>query len=210
MNFDLRNSQYRARQVTPKTQEVANYHFDNSKPGRPLHLLVPGGLVALASLAVIIYIVYTTWYLHQLTVENASIFLAILSPIYIGGVFTFSYGYELYDLKRALRLTIIIVIITIAILIVGASLLSLAGGALRGGSSKKSSSSSRSSSGGSHGSVVSSGRSSSSSSHSHSSSHGSAFRKVTAQPIVCPFCGHSYIASQFNHICPNCGSPLPR
>jgi len=32
----------------------------------------------------------------------------LLAPVYIGGVFLFSYGYELYDLPRALRLTAIL------------------------------------------------------------------------------------------------------
>lgn len=31
--------------------------------------------------------------------------MAILAPFYIGGVFLFSYGYELYNVPKALRLT---------------------------------------------------------------------------------------------------------
>ncbi len=51
-------SQYRARQVGAKTQEVINYDHDEALPGKPLHILIPGGLVALAALAVIILVGY--------------------------------------------------------------------------------------------------------------------------------------------------------
>ena len=55
-------SQYRARQVGAKTQEVVEYDHDESLPGKPLHILIPGGLVALASLAVIVLVAYLTWF----------------------------------------------------------------------------------------------------------------------------------------------------
>jgi hypothetical protein len=54
-------SQYRAREVSAKTQEVVDYDHDESLPGKPLHILIPGGLVALASLGVIILVAYMTW-----------------------------------------------------------------------------------------------------------------------------------------------------
>jgi len=40
--------------------------------------------------------------------------MLLLAPFHIGGVFLFRYGYELYDLPRALRDTAIIVFITVA------------------------------------------------------------------------------------------------
>ena len=51
-------SQYRARQVGAKTHEVVEYDRDDSLPGKPLHILIPGGLIALASLAVIVFVIY--------------------------------------------------------------------------------------------------------------------------------------------------------
>ena len=59
-------SQYRARDVSAKTQEVVDYDHDDSKPGKPLHILIPGGLVALASLGVIILVAYMTWFQERL------------------------------------------------------------------------------------------------------------------------------------------------
>ena len=41
-------SQYRAREVGAKTQEVIAYDHNPSLPGKPLHILIKGGLVALA------------------------------------------------------------------------------------------------------------------------------------------------------------------
>ena len=142
----MTESVYRARQVGAKTNEVVNYHRDDEQPGKPLFLLIPGGLIALGSLGLIIYIAYQTWFQNQLA-ENMSISLImLLAPFYIGGVFLFSYGYELYDLPRALRLTAIIVFVTVAAVVIVAVLAVLAGG-LKGGSSSSSKSSSKSSSG---------------------------------------------------------------
>ena len=42
-------SEYRARQVGAKTHEVVDYHKDTLLPGKPLYILIPGGLVALAA-----------------------------------------------------------------------------------------------------------------------------------------------------------------
>src|SRR5690554_4106373 len=115
-------SQYRARQVSAKTQEVLNYDHDSSLPGKPLHILIPGGLVALASLAVIILVAYLTWFENQLDQSTGLVLIALLAPFYVGGVFLFSYGYELYNVPRALRLTAIIVFLTVASVVIVAVL----------------------------------------------------------------------------------------
>lgn len=155
-------SQYRARQVRSKTQEVVEYDHDESKPGKPLHILIPGGLIALASLGVIILIIYQTWFESRLANDTGVIFLVVMIPFYVGGVFLFSYGYELYNIPRAIRLTVIIVFVTLAAVVIIAVLFLVLGasgkesssgsssrGASRGSSSKRSSGrSSGSSSGG--------------------------------------------------------------
>ena len=105
---------YRTLNVGAKTRQVVDHHYDDEKPGKPLYLLVPGGLIALASLALIIYIAYQAWYLGEMPADKGQTLILILAPFYIGGVFLFSYGYELYDVPKALRLTAIIVFITLA------------------------------------------------------------------------------------------------
>ncbi len=107
-------SHYRAREVSAKTQEVIAYDHDPSLPGKPLHILIPGGLVALASLGVIILVAYRTWFQGELDQGTGLLLIGLLAPFYVGGVFLFSYGYELYNIPRALRLTAIIVFLTVA------------------------------------------------------------------------------------------------
>jgi len=58
----MSSSDYRDLAVRAKTRQVVDHHYDDEKPGKPLYLLIPGGLIALASLALIIYIAYQTWY----------------------------------------------------------------------------------------------------------------------------------------------------
>lgn len=135
-------SQYRAREVRAKTHEVVDYDHDDSKPGKPLHILIPGGFVALAALGVIILIAYLTWFESQLEQGTGLLLIGILFPFYVGGVFLFSYGYELYNIPRAIRLTAIIVFLTVAAVVIIAvlALVLFGGGKLpSGGSNKKSS-----------------------------------------------------------------------
>ena len=95
-------SHYRAREVSAKTQEVIDYDHNEALPGKPLHILIPGGLVALASLGVIILVAYLTWFTGELEQGTGLILIGLLAPFYVGGVFLFSYGYELYNVPRAL------------------------------------------------------------------------------------------------------------
>ena len=134
----MATSQYPARAVRAKTNEVVDYHRDEQKPGKPLYLLIPGALIALAALALIIWVAYATWFDESLDGDRATTFLLLLVPVYIVGVFLFSYGYELYDLPKAIGLTFVIVVITVAAVIIVAVLFALLG-AMSGSSSKSSS-----------------------------------------------------------------------
>src|SRR5215208_681100 len=135
-------SQYRARQVGAKTQEVINYNHDEALPGKPLHILIPGGLVALAALALIVIVGYQTWFKGEMTQGTGWVLIALLAPFYVGGVFLFSYGYELYNIPRAIRLTAIIVFLTFAAVVIVAVLFFVLGSGkgLPESSSKKKSS----------------------------------------------------------------------
>jgi len=144
----MTQSEYKARQVRSKTNEVIEYDHDDEKPGKPLHILIPGGLIALITLAVIIFIGYQTWVEENLAQNLGIILIIILAPFYIGGVFLFSYGYELYNIPRALRLTAIIVFVTVFAVVIVAVLFVVMSNSKGGGSSSssRSKSSSRSSS----------------------------------------------------------------
>lgn len=149
----MATSDYKARQVRAKVHEVVDYDHDDSKPGKPLHILIPGGLIALAVLALIVFIGYLTFVEEQLGQNLGLVLMGILSPFYVGGVFLFSYGYELYNIPRAIRLTAIIVFVTLAAVVIIAVLFVVLGSMKGGGSnSSNRSSSSRSKSSSSKGS----------------------------------------------------------
>ena len=214
-------SQYRARQVGAKTQEVVAYHHDESLPGKPLHILIPGGLVALGSLAVIVLVAYLTWFEGRLDRGTGLLLIALLAPFYVGGVFLFSYGYELYNIPRAIRLTAIIVFVTIASVVIIAVLFFVLGSGNSGSSSGKKSS------GKAQANPVSSSSSASRGSSNlgplvllnsfGGSSTGGGTREVVKEvevPVApravdCPFCGRSYVPSDQNYACPACGAATP-
>lgn len=139
----MATSDYKARQVRAKTHEVYEYDQDDTKPGKPLHILIPGGLIALAVLGLILYIAYLTWLDGSLAESTGTFLCLLLAPFYVGGVFLFSYGYELYNIPRAIRLTAIIVFVTLAAVVIVAVLFFLLGN-MKGGSNSSGKSSSRS------------------------------------------------------------------
>lgn len=218
-------SEYRARQVSAKTHEVVDYDHDESKPGKPLHILIPGGLVALGALAVIVLIIYLTWFEGQLDQTTGIVLLAILFPFYVGGVFMFSYGYELYNVKRAIRLTAIIVFFTLAAVVIVAVLFFV----LAGGGKLPSGSKTKSSGGGSRAKVKSSSSSSSGGSilpnlgnvvvlgggRTHTREVTREVVKEVEVPVApksinCPSCDRGYVPSEEKYVCPSCGMPTPR
>ena len=223
-------SNYRARQVGSKTHEVVDYHRDDSRPGKPLHIMVPGGLIALAVLGLIIYIAYQTWFEVQMEQGTGLTLIGILSPFYVGGVFLFSYGYELYNIPRALRLTAIIVFVTVAAVVIVAVLFFVLGESKGGSSSKSSSSSDSKSSSSKSSSRGGSKPNYSKNSSSRSSSIGDGIfiggsdrviretREVVREvevPVAprsvdCPFCKRSYVPAEQNYACPSCGAATPK
>lgn len=215
-------SQYRARQVSAKTQEVIAYNHDESLPGKPLHILIPGGLVALASLAVIVLVAYLTWFKGELDQGTGSLLVLLLAPFYIGGVFLFSYGYELYNVPRAIRLTAIIVFVTVAAVVIVAVLFFLLGsgkGLPESSSKKKSSGKPKvearpTSSGGgglpNFGPLVVLGGPG----QTHTREVTREVVKEVEVPVAprsidCPYCGRSYVPADQNYACPACGAATP-
>jgi hypothetical protein len=218
----MASSDYGSLDVRAKTRQVVDHHYDDDKPGKPLYLLIPGGLIALASLTTIVLIGYLTWIRNILPHDNGLLLIGLLAPFYVGGVFLFSYAYELYDVARALRLTAIIVFLTVASVVIVAAL-ALALGAMgeQESGNSNSSRSRRSSSGSGGGGAMGWGM-------------GPIFlgglggfgaptqtvtrevvREVPAepakpQPIECPYCGSSYVPAETHFECPNCGAATPK
>jgi hypothetical protein len=132
-----------AHRVREKTQQVVDHHHSDEHPGKPLYLLIPGGLLALASLALVIYLLYLTYYLQ--TLEHGLLYSGSSGGMYVGSVGAFCYGYELYDWRQALRLTAAIVFFTLAAVIIIAVLFAALAASASDKKSSRSSSSSSSS-----------------------------------------------------------------
>ncbi len=152
-------SEYKARQIREKSKEVVEYHNDAEKVGRPLPILISGGAIAVLVLALMFVVAYLTWGEEKFSEDSGAFLLLVLAPFYVGGVFLFSYGYELYNIPRALRLTAIIVFATVAIIVIILVVLLIIGALAEGsggkssGSGGKSSASKKSSSSGGSGGV---------------------------------------------------------
>ena len=221
----MTESHYRAREVRAKTNEVVEYDHNPSLPGKPLHILIPGGLIALASLAVIVLVIYMTWFENRLDQGTGIVLLLLLAPFYVGGVFLFSYGYELYNIPRAIRLTAIIVFVTVGFVVIVAVLFFvLSGGRSDLGSSKnKSSGGSKpeaksvpSSSGGLGlpnlgGPVVVLGGPG----RTHTREVTREVVKEVEVPVApraidCPYCKRSYVPAEEDFACPACGAATPK
>jgi uncharacterized membrane protein len=213
-------SQYPVRAVRAKTREVVDYHRDEAKPGKPLQWLIPGGLIAVAALATAIFVIYRTWIEPTLSQEQGITLLLVMAPVYIAGAFMFSYGYELYDVPKAIRLTAIIVVLTFASVIIVAVLLVVLGSGKSSSSSKSSSGSKSSGSSGSSGSSSSSGGGFGmlgpifiGGGPTHTVTR-EVVREVPIEPpppepIKCSFCASLYLPAENNFACPNCGAATP-
>ena len=133
--------------VRNQTEAVREFHYDDTHAGRPLYLLIPGGLIAVSALALIVYVFYAMFVGQTLETSQGFLLVALLGPVYIGGVFLFSYGYELYDARKAIRLTAIVVVTTVMIVVIIAVFFFLIGGSKGSSDSGSSSGDGKSSSG---------------------------------------------------------------
>lgn len=214
-------SQYRARQIGAKTHEVVDYDHDESQPGKPLHILIPGGLVALATLGVIILVAYMTWVDGRIDQTLGLILIGLLFPFYVGGVFLFSYGYELYNVPRAIRLTAIIVFFTFAAVVIVAVLFVVLGAGGKLPESKKKSSGggkprpTQSSSGGGFGippigPVIAMGGGRTHTREVVRETVKEVEVPVAPRSIDCPYCKRSYVPAEHEYACPACGAATPQ
>jgi hypothetical protein len=160
-----------------------------------------------------------------LTPATGVTLIGMLAPFYVGGVFLFSYGYELYNLPRAIRLTLIIVFLTLASVVIVAVLFFVlsSGKGLPESSNKKSSGKARAnksspSSGGGGGlgipnigPVIAMG--------GPGRTHTREIRRevikevevpVAPRSIDCPYCQRSYVPAEQDYACPACGAATPK
>ena len=123
------------------------------------------------------------------------LYLVVLALIYAGSVFLFSYGYELYDVPQALRLTALLVFLSVAAVIIIAIL----------GRSKSDSSDDSSSSSGGDRVIWHSWDLDLST--SAAASPVSTPARPPSQPVICSHCGGFYVPAGTGAPCPHCGTP---
>lgn len=99
-------------EIWSKTQRMLDYDADPSTTGRPLMVLLGGASLALLALAFIIMAIYRTWILEENSPESAYPAISLLFLAHMAGVYVFAYGYELYDVAKALRLTLVISVVS--------------------------------------------------------------------------------------------------
>ncbi len=124
--------------IRQKALAAHGHHHDASRPGKPLFLMIPAGLIALAALGGMLYFAYRAFHEHVISSSTGWSYLVPLGVVYLLAIFLFSYGYELYDMKKSVRLALIIGILGLAVVVVSGALFALlaAGGSAAGGGSK--------------------------------------------------------------------------
>jgi hypothetical protein len=103
--------------VAQKAQAVLDYTREGAQPGKPLDILVGGAIVALVAMAMTIAFAYKTLYSGEIDADWGYAGIGVLFAIYTLGLFLFSYGYELYDTGKALRLTLILAFVSLIALV---------------------------------------------------------------------------------------------
>ncbi len=211
--YSPESSSYRVR---PRSQEVVDFHYDDAKPGKPLLLLIPGALAALGSLALMLLLAALSYGNEpSLNPTLGTALIVALVPIYIGSVFLFSYGYELYDIPKAIRLTAIIVFLTLAAVFMFVVLVVVLGALAKSKSSSSSSSRASSSRGGVGGFMRGVGPIFINSPPMTHTVTREVIREVPVappapQPIRCGYCARPYMPEASQYACPNCGAPAPQ
>jgi hypothetical protein len=163
-----------------------------------------------------------TWIEGRLDQPLGLILIALLFPFYVGGVFLFSYGYELYNVPRAIRLTAIIVFFTLAAVVIVAVLFVVLGAGGKLPESKKKSSgggkarpTQTSSSGGGFGippigPVISMGGGRTHTREVVRETVKEVEVPVAPRAIDCPYCKRSYVPAEHEYACPACGAATPQ
>jgi len=88
-----------------RARHVVAVDRDPTDPRRPLHLTIPGGVIAIVAFVAATFVVWRTWWEESLPIDTARPLLIVLAAVFVGATFVFSYGWRLYDVKRALALT---------------------------------------------------------------------------------------------------------
>ena len=93
-----------------RARELVAQHKDPTRPGRPLFAIFAGTALSLLSFGAAVYVAYATWYAGSLQLNAGLAWLAAIFVVHAAGVVLFSYSYEAYDARKALKLAFIILV----------------------------------------------------------------------------------------------------
>jgi hypothetical protein len=81
--------------IPAKIRDVVAHHFAPEWHGRPLYLMIPGGVAAVVAGVCIFFLAKAVWVDHLRSVDAARPQLIALLAAYFAGLAMFSYAYEL-------------------------------------------------------------------------------------------------------------------
>ncbi len=102
-----------ALKVLDRTREVVAYQHDPACDGRPIGVMLAGGVLAIVAAVLCARLVYAIWYLEAVDLDHGMYGVSFLFALFVLGSYFFALGYELYDVSRAVRLTIVFAVLGI-------------------------------------------------------------------------------------------------
>src|SRR6202011_4912060 len=93
--------------------------------GRPLYLMIPGGVAAVTAGIWIFVLAKAVWVDHLRSVHSARSQLIALLAVYFVALAIFRYAYDLYNWRRAVWMTLILGVVGLAIIYVGVAIASV-------------------------------------------------------------------------------------
>ena len=113
--------------VVYRTREIAAYERDPELTRRPVLMMLAGLLLAAVSAVLCALLAYDIWYERTMPVNSGLFGVSLLFCFYTGGAYVFALAYELYDVRRALRFTIVLALLgVLALAFMAGALIALA------------------------------------------------------------------------------------
>lgn len=97
--------------VLERSREIAAYQSDPGLHGRPVSLMVAGTLLAVLAAVLCFALARAIWYEGSVPSSSGLFGVSLLFCLYVAGAYVFALAYELYDVPRAPRLTIILALL---------------------------------------------------------------------------------------------------
>jgi hypothetical protein len=103
--------------VIRRTREVADYQHDPARSGRPVFLAFAGSVLAAVAAGLCAFLAYDIWYTREVPSSSGIYGVSLLFCLYVAGAYVFALAWELYDVARALRLTIVLALLGVVALV---------------------------------------------------------------------------------------------